>query len=194
MFQSDINDCLPPYIDDFVVCYLDDILIYSTSEKEHEEHVHQVPQLLREFGLYCEAEKFQVRVSEVSFLGFVITPNGVSMESDRISTIGNWPTPKSVRTVQVVLGFTNFYRRFIPKYAKVTLSLTELLKKTEATPRGKKGAHTVKWKCTWQAELAFRKLKRTSTEALILHQFDPAKPIILQTDMSGFVIAGILNL
>jgi len=78
------------------------------------------------------------------------------MESDRLSTIEDWPTPKSVRDVQVLLGFTNFNRRFIRKYAKVTLPLSELLKNTEASPRGKKGAHTAKWEWTRQAELAFR--------------------------------------
>jgi len=107
-FQSYIDDCLRPYIDDFAVCYLDDILIYSANEKEHEEHVRQVLQRIKEFGLYCKAEKCQFGVSEVGFLGFVITPDGVGMESDRISTIEDWPTPKSVRDVQVLLGFTNF--------------------------------------------------------------------------------------
>jgi len=126
--QSYIDDCLWPYIDDFAVCYLDDILIYSTNEKEHDEHVRQVLQQLREFSLYCKAKKFQFGVSEVGFLGFVITPDGVGMESDRISTIEDWPTPISVRHVQVLLGFTNFYRRFIRKYANVTLPLTELIK------------------------------------------------------------------
>jgi len=192
-FQSYIDDWLRPYIDNFAVCYLDDILIFSTNEKEHEEHVRQVLQRLKEFGLYCKAEKCQFSVSEVGFLGFVITPDGVGMESDRISTIEDWPTPKSVRDVQVLLGFTNFYRRFIRKYAKVTLPLTELLNKTEASPRDKKGAHTVKWEWTQQAELAFRKLKRIFTEAPIFQHFDPAKLIILQTDTSGFAIVGIHN-
>jgi len=90
-FQSYIDNCLRPYIDDLVVCYLDDLLIYSANEKEHEEHVRQVLQQLKEFGLYCKAEKCQFGVSEVGFLEFVITSDGVSMESDRISTIENWP-------------------------------------------------------------------------------------------------------
>jgi hypothetical protein len=93
-FQSYIDDCLWPYIDDFAVCYIDDILMYSKHEKEHEEQVRQVLQRLKECGLYCNAEKCQFGVSEVSFLGFVITPYGVGMESDRISTIEDWPTPK----------------------------------------------------------------------------------------------------
>jgi hypothetical protein len=95
-FQSHIDDCLWPYIDDFPVCYLDNILIYSANEKEHEEHVYQVLQRLKESSLYCKAEKCQFGVSDVGFLGIVITPDGVGMKSDRISTIEDWPTPKSV--------------------------------------------------------------------------------------------------
>jgi hypothetical protein len=192
-FQSYIDDCLWPYIDDIAVCYLDDILIYSANEKEHEEHVRQVLQRLKEFGPNCKAEKCQFGVSEVGFLGCVVTPDRVGMESDRISTIKDWPTPKFVRDVQVLLGFTNFYRRFTRKYSEATLPLTELLKKPETSPRGKKGIHPAKWERTRQAEVAFRKLKRTFTEAPILQHFDQAKPMILQTDASGFAIAGILN-
>jgi len=76
-FPSYINDCLRPYIDDFAVCYLEDILIYLTNQKEHEEHVPHVLQWLREFCLYCKGEKCQFQVSEVGFLEFVITPDGV---------------------------------------------------------------------------------------------------------------------
>jgi len=108
-FQAYIDDCLRPYIDDFAVCYLDDILIYSTNEKEHEDHVQKVLERLRQFGLYCKAEKCQFGDSKIGFLGFIISSDGVGMESDRISTIEDWPTPKSIRDVQVLLGFTNFY-------------------------------------------------------------------------------------
>ena len=80
MFQSYINDCPRPDIDDIAVCYLDDVLIYSTNEKEHEEHVRQVLQQLKEFSLYCKAEKCQFGVSEVGFLGFVITADRVGMK------------------------------------------------------------------------------------------------------------------
>jgi len=181
-FQAYIDNCLRPYIDDFAVCYLDDILIYSTNEKEHEDHVKKVLERLRQFGLYCKAEKCQFGASEIGFLGFIISSDGIGMESDRISTIEDWPTPKSIRDVQVLLGFTNFYRRFIRKYAKVTAPISDLLKKS-----------TSKWEWTRKAELAFRKLKKAFTEAPIHQHFDPAKPIILQTDASSFAIAGILN-
>ena len=107
-FQAYIDDCLWPYIDDFTVCYLDDILIYSANEKEHEDYVRKVLQHLQEFRLYCQAEKCQFGVQEVGFLGFVINSDGIGIDSDRISTMEDWPTPESFRDVQVLLGFTNF--------------------------------------------------------------------------------------
>jgi len=196
-FQGYIDDCLRPSIDDFTVCCLDDILIYSTNEKEHEEHVRKVLERLREFGLYCKAEKCVFGVLEVGFLGFVINSEGMSMESDSISTIEDWPIPKSVRDVKVLRGFANFYRRFIRKYAKVTFPLTELLKRRETADTTKHSQKSnkprYKWEWTRDAELAFQKLKKAFTDAPILQHFDLQKPIILQTDASGFAIAGILN-
>jgi len=125
------------------------------------------------------------------------------MESDQISTIDDWPKPKAMRDVQVLFRFTNIYRRFIRKYAKVTLQLTDLLKQADTAgepPKGRsqcqlsENCGKVKWEWTRQAELVFQKLKRTFTEAPILQHFDPAKSIIsLQTDARGFAIAGILN-
>jgi len=131
--QCYIDDCLRPYMDNFVVCHLDDILIYSANEKEHEDQVHQVLQRLKELGLYCKAGKCQFGVSDVGLLGFVITPDGVGMQSDRISTIKDWQTLKSVRKVLVLPGFTNVYGSFIRKYGKVTLPLTELLIESESS-------------------------------------------------------------
>jgi hypothetical protein len=95
-FQSNINDCLRSYMDDFAVYYLDDILIYLENETEHDEHVRQVLQSLCEFVLYGKAEKCQFGVMEVDFLGFMISPDGVGMETDSIVTIEDWPTLQSV--------------------------------------------------------------------------------------------------
>jgi hypothetical protein len=183
IFQAYIDDCLRPYIDNFTVCYLDDILISSTNEDNHTDHGRIVLERPREFGLYCKAEKYQFGLSELGFLGFIINSEGVGMESDRIYTIEHWPTPTSVRDVQVLWGFMNFYRRFIRKYAKVTTPISNLLKATGLP----------KWEWTRDAELAFRKIKKAVTEAPILQHFDPTKMIILPTDASHFAIAGILN-
>jgi hypothetical protein len=87
----------------------------------------------------------------------------MGLESDCISTIEDWPTPESVRDVQVLLGFTNFDRRFIRKYAKVTAPISNSLK-TQGSQ---------KWKWTRDAKLAFQKLKTAFTEAPILQHFNP---------------------
>jgi hypothetical protein len=67
-------------------------------------------------------------VKKVGFLGFVISPDGIEMEADKIATIEDWPTPRSVKDVQVLMGFTNFYRRFVKRYAKATALITDLTK------------------------------------------------------------------
>jgi hypothetical protein len=130
-FQANSDGCLRPYIDHFAVCYLDNILIYSTNAEEYEVQVRKVVEQLREFGLCGKAEKCLFGVSEVGFLGFVISPDGIAMDSDRISTIEDWPTPESVRDVHVLHGFTNLYWWFIKKYAKVRTLISDLLKKAE---------------------------------------------------------------
>jgi hypothetical protein len=124
-----------------------------------------VLETLREYGLYCKAAKCEFSVKKVGFLGFVVSPVGIEMEADRIATIEDWPTPKSVKDVQVLMDFTNFYRRFVKKYAKVTTPISDLLKK-EASE---------KWEWTQHAETALQKLKRAFTKAPILQHFDPEK-------------------
>jgi hypothetical protein len=128
-------------------------------------------------------------VIEVSFLGFIISPDRIGMESHCILTREEWPIPESIRDVQVPLGFTNIYQHFKRKYAKVTTPISDLLKKAETSRTPKQ----LKWEWTRDSELAFRKLKKPFIDAPILNHFDPAKPIILQTDASGFAIAAILN-
>ena len=139
-----------------------------------------VLQKFKEFGLYCKGLKCEFSVPRVNFLGFIISESGVEMEEGKIQSIEEWPTPESIREVQVLLGFTNFYRRFIKRYAKVTAPISDLLRNTR------------KFEWTREVDLAFHKLKRAFTDAPILMHFDPDKPIILQTDASGFAIAGIL--
>jgi hypothetical protein len=182
-FQAYMDDCLRPYMNDFVVCYLDDILIYLEDSAQHEGHVTKVLERLREYDLYCKAKKCDFSVKKAVYLKFVISPDGIEMEADRIATIKDWPTPKSVKDVQVLMGFTNFYRRFITKYAMVTDPITDLLKNETSN----------QWEWTREADAELQKLKRAFTEAPILQHFDAEKPITLQTDASGFAIAGILK-
>lgn len=180
-FQSFINDVLREYLDRFVVVYLDDILIYSESQEEHDTHVRQVLQKLHQAGLFAKAEKCEFDVSEVDFLGFRIGVSGVSMDQQKVRCILDWPTPKSVHDIQVFLGFANFYRRFIHQYSKLVTPITKLLKKD------------TKFEWTSTQDEAFKSLKRHFTTAPILQHFNPSQPITVETDASDFAIAGVLN-
>src|SRR5439155_16134980 len=94
-FQAYINDVIREFLDKFAVAYLDDILIYSDSLEEHILHVRQVLKKLLEHGLFVKLEKCEFHVQKISFLGFVISPEGISMDPARISTISDWPVPHS---------------------------------------------------------------------------------------------------
>lgn len=180
-FQGLINDVLREFLDQFVVVYLDDILIFSDNQELHESHVKKVLEKLRAAGLYVKAQKCEFDVPEVGFLGFRIGRSGVSMDPAKVSCILNWPVPTSVHDIQVFLGFANFYRHFIHNYSRITAPLTSLLKKS------------VPFLWTQAQTDAFNELKRLFTSAPILQHFNPDKPIFVETDASDFAIAGVLN-
>lgn len=141
ILQAYINDCLWPYIDHFTVQSQNNILIEWTNDKKHENHVCSLLQRLQRFALYCDAGKCQFGGNEVGFLWFIINFDGISMESDCVSTFEDWPDPQLVQNVKVWLGFACLYRLFIGKYAKVTLPMPELLRKT-ATSNASKPARS----------------------------------------------------
>ena len=108
-FQGFINYALQDLLDICCIAYLDDIHIYSDDDAEHVEHVWPVLKRLQEHGLYVKLEKCEFHTRRVGFVGYVVTPNGMSMEEDHVSTIRDWPEPQTHRKVQVFLGFANFY-------------------------------------------------------------------------------------
>jgi hypothetical protein len=180
-FQSYANDCLREFLDIFCIVYIDDVLIYSRTLEEHIAHVKQVLSRLRESGLTCKLSKCEFHATSTSFLGFVISPDGVSMEPDRVAAITEWPIPTSVHDIQIFLGFANFYRRFISGYSAITAPITSLLRKNQ------------RFEWSSQAQEAFDELKRRFTSAPILRHFDPDLPIRLHTDASSVAISGILS-
>jgi hypothetical protein len=124
VFQHLMNDIFQKYMDKFVVVYLDDILIFSKNQEDHDKHVRLVFAKLREHGLYAKLEKCEFDKSLVEFLGYVISLDGVSMDKSKVKTIQCWVIPSSVKDVQRFLGFANFYRWFIKGYSKITTLLT----------------------------------------------------------------------
>ena len=127
-FQSYIHGVLRKYLDIFVIVFLDDILIYSREESQHEQHVRTVLEALLTAGLFMKLSKCLFSVKRMPFLGYVITNTRVEMEMDRISSIVNWPEPESVCEVQTFLGFVNFYQRFIEGFSCIAAPLTEATK------------------------------------------------------------------
>ena len=124
VFQHMANDIFRDFLDIFTIVYLDDILIYSKTQEEHDVHVRQVLQCLREYGLYEKLEKCCFDRNKVEFLGYVVSSKVISMDPTKVQTVLEWQTPCSVRDLQCFLGFANFYYKFIKNYPDIVFRLT----------------------------------------------------------------------
>lgn len=175
-FQRMINHVLREHLDDFVVCYLDDILIFSETEEEHMEHVHKVLKALQDANLLVEPEKSTFHTHEVEFLGHIISPNEIRMDPKKIAAVRDWPQPENLKEVQSFIGFANYYRRFIRNFGKIAIPLTELTKKE------------TRFIWTQKAEEAFQALKEAILKEPVLATFDPTKEVELETDASDYAL------
>ena len=113
----------------FVLVFLDDILIYSKNEEEHEEHLRLALQLLREHKLYAKLSKCDFYKYRIQYLGHIISKEGISTDLEKIEPIMNWPTPRNVTDVRYFMGLEGYYRRFIEGFYKVAQPFTSLQKK-----------------------------------------------------------------
>ncbi|KPM33866.1 hypothetical protein AK830_g12706, partial [Neonectria ditissima] len=171
-FQEYINDILAELMDVICIVYLDDILIYSSDPSEHSQHVRDVLTQLRAAGLYANPEKCEFNLRRVGFLGFIVSTEGIHMEPERVECVAKWPLPHCVKDIQIFLGFTGFYRRFVKNYSKIAAPLTDLLRGDD--------------KRTFQLDRresdAFEQLKQAFLEEPILAHFDPLVPLRIETD------------
>jgi hypothetical protein len=181
IFQHLINDILRDLLDVYCIAYLDDILIYSSSPEEHVKHVATVLERLQQNFLYAKLEKCEFSTTTVSFLGYLISTDGLRMEPARVASIETWPTPTNVKQLQQFLGFANFYRMFIHNYTRVIHPMLQLLKKDT----------TFTW--TSACEDAFAALKHAFLNAPIIRHPDSKKRFYLETDASDYAIGGILS-
>ena len=124
-----MNDLLSDYLDEFVLVFLDDILVYSRSMEDHAEHLRKVFQRLREHKLYAKASKCQVATTTVDFLGQHVTPDRMLPMEQKLKAVREWETPRDIKGVRSFLGFTNYYRRYVRHYAELVHPLTDLTKK-----------------------------------------------------------------
>jgi hypothetical protein len=138
-------------------------------------------QVLQDTNLRVKLSKCRFGVQEVTFLGYVISTEGIKMDPAKIAPILEWNTPTCVKDVQSFVGFANFYRRFIKGYSELATPLTRLTKKDVA----------FEW--TQEAQDAFDALKQAFTTAPVLIAFDPEKEITVETDASDYALGAVLS-
>jgi hypothetical protein len=117
-FMYLMNKVFLEYLDKFVVVFIDDILIYSKTEEEHEEHLRLVLQKLREHQLYVKFSKCDFWLKEVSFLRHIITDGGISVDPAKVEDVLKWKPPRTVKEIRSFLGLAGYYRRFIEGFSK----------------------------------------------------------------------------
>jgi hypothetical protein len=132
-FCTLMNDIFWEWLNDFIVIYIDNILIYSGSLEEHVKHLRKVFQRLRENKLYAKFEKCEFGVTEVDFLGHKMTQEGLKMDDHKVKAILDWEPPKSVPALKSFLGLASYYHKFIKNFTKMVTPLTNFLKESVET-------------------------------------------------------------
>ena len=128
-FQRFMNDIFGDLLDNCVIVYLDNILIYSDDETSHVQHVRDILQQLRQHSLFTQEDKCLFHTTSVEYLGYILSPEGLTMADNKVKCIQDWPEPCKVCDIQSFLGVANFYRRFVDGYSAITVPLTRLTRK-----------------------------------------------------------------
>ena len=155
-FMDLMHRVFQPYLDQFVVVFVDDILIYSQSEREHEGHLRIVLQLLRDHQLYAKFSKCEFWLTKVRFLGHVVSTSGMSVDPEKVEVVMSWERPKSVFEIRSFFGLSGYYRTFIKDFSRLAAPMMRLSRKE------------VKFDWDDQCKEAFQELKRRLTIAPIL--------------------------
>lgn len=180
-FQRYVNTKLFEHLDKYASAFADDIIIYSETREEHIKHVKAVLKSLRDAGLQLNLKKCAFMMTEVEYLGLVVTTDGIRMNSSKVQTILDWKAPGHLKELQAFLGFCNFYRRFVKGFSRIVRPLTRLT------------AKDVPYQWDTECQQAFDLMKKTVTEAPILQHFDPEKQCLVETDASDWVTSGVLS-
>ncbi|GJR16963.1 putative reverse transcriptase domain-containing protein [Tanacetum coccineum] len=180
VFIDLMNRVCKPYLDKFVIVFIDDILIYSKSKKEHEEHLRQILKLLKKEELYAKFSKCEFWISRVQFLGHVIDCRGIHVDPAKIESIKDWASPKTPTEIRQFLGLAGYYRRFIEGFSKIVKSMTKL------TQKG------VKFDWGDKQEAAFQLLKQKLCSAPILALPGGSEDFIAYCDASKKGLGAVL--
>jgi hypothetical protein len=172
-FMYMMNKVFMEYLDKFVVMFINDILVYSRSEEEHEGHLCLFFQKLRDHKLYAKLSQCEFWLKQVAFLGHVISKGGISVDPGKVQDVLSWKAAMSDSDFQSFLGLAGYYQRFIEGFSKISMPMTELLKKD----------NQFDWTPTYEA--SFQELKKWLTTALVLMMPDMEKAFSINCDASG---------
>lgn len=184
-FQRFLNNVVLRDLD-FLFSYIDDVIIASTSKSEHRDHLRQVFQRLNQFGITINLSKCEFGKSELSYLGYHVTQNGIKPLEDRIKAIIDYPRPKTVEELRRFMGMINFYRRHLPKAAEIHNKLNLYLhnsKKKDQTP--------ILW--SDESNEAFEQCKRSLQDSVTLSFPIPDAPMAIMTDCSNTCAGAVLQ-
>ncbi|GJR81477.1 putative reverse transcriptase domain-containing protein [Tanacetum coccineum] len=156
VFMDLMNRVCKPYLDKFVIVFIDDILIYSKSKQEHAEHLKLILELLKKEQLYAKFSKCEFWIPKVQFLGHVIDSQGIHVDPAKIESVKDWASPKSATEIRQFLGLAGYYRRFIEGFSKIAKPMTKLTQKK------------IKFEWSDKAEAAFQLIKQKLCSAPIL--------------------------
>ncbi|GJP33556.1 hypothetical protein CLOM_g18083 [Closterium sp. NIES-68] len=171
-FQAKMNYFLRPLLDECVVVFLDDILIYSSDMKHHVEHIRLVFDILRRERFYVKLSTSEFALKKVQFLGQIVSTQGVYIDPKKIEAVHTWKTSENAKDLQCFLGFANYYNRFVPQYTKIATPFTNLLKKN--TPYEWESKH----------KEAMEQLKQAPTSAPVLILPDLERDYSIEADAS----------
>ncbi|GJU00478.1 putative reverse transcriptase domain-containing protein [Tanacetum coccineum] len=180
VFMDLMNRVCKPYLDKFVIVFIDDILIYSKNKQEHEEHLKLILELLKKEELYAKFSKCEFWIPKVQFLGHVIDSKGIHVDPAKIESIKDWASPKSPTEIRQFLGLAGYYRRFIEGFSKIAKPMTKLTQK--------------KVKFVWgdKQEAAFQLLKQKLCSAPILALPEGSEDFIAYCDASKKGLGAVL--
>jgi hypothetical protein len=176
-----MNIIFNKYLDKFVVVFIDNILVYSKTEEEHDEHLRIALQTLRKHKLYTKFNECDFCQKETRYLGHVISSEGIAIEPEKIKTIMEWPVPKDAADIRSFMGITGYYRRFIEEISKIAYPITSLQKKG------------TKFNWSQKCQDSFNKLKELLTSAPILKVADLDKDFIVCVDASKEGLGGVVT-
>ena len=129
VFMDLMNRVFRPYVDQFVVVFIDDILVYSKDRENHDTHLRVVLETLRKVQLYAKLSKCEFWLNEVSFLGHIVSKEGIRVDPKKIEVVVEWKPPRKVTEVHSFLGLAGYYRRFVKGFSMTAAPMTRLLQK-----------------------------------------------------------------